>query len=84
MAEEIRSVYISDAMRAKIGSKHGLSPDDVLDACSNVRSAAWHLHEEYGWRLLVEGWNQYGRLVQVKLYPTTKQGHWNLGTAQFG
>ena len=84
MGLDIHSVYISDAMTAKIGSKHGLTQDEILDACWHRIREGWVYDDRRGWRLFLEGYNEHHRVVQVVLYPTAQDGHWNLGTAQYG
>lgn len=77
----IGQIDISDAMASKIMSKHGVSPDEVRAACSSRRSANWHYHSEYGWRLLVVGWTG-DRLLKIILQPVDPtDGTWRLRTA---
>jgi hypothetical protein len=80
---QIISVYMSPHVIAKINSKHGITADDVLDACQNPTRAGWHEDPERGRRLLVEGRNNHGRRVFAVLYPTAVLGIWNLGTARY-
>lgn len=68
-------------MVAKIGSKHGLSVQDVEHACQRYRRAAWDLDAERGRRLLVNGPAESGREIFVVLYPTDEHGVFNIGTA---
>jgi hypothetical protein len=83
MAEDIREVYISPAMNAKINDpNHRLTADDVRHACLNRRHSRWVYDDERGWRLYVEGATEYGDRAIVVLYPTTEPGLWNLGTAR--
>jgi hypothetical protein len=83
VAEDIREVYISPAMNAKINDpNHQLTADDVLHACWKRTHSSWAYDEERGWRLYVEGRTEFGVPVIVVLYPTTEPGLWNLGTAR--
>jgi len=78
-------VEISLAMAQKIQSKHGVTPDEVLDACASATTAVWHDHPEHGRRLLVEGRTREGRLLKVILQPVDPQdGTWRLRTALAG
>lgn len=84
MGLDVRRVYVSPKVRAKLGSKHGVTEDEALDACYDRRGARWIYDDERGWRLAIEGWNEHRRLIQVILYPTDEEGLWNLGSAQYG
>lgn len=83
MGYDIRSVYISPAVNAKINSKHGVTQDEVLDACVRVVTASW-IADERGRRLYIDGKTARGRRLLVVLYPTNDPSLWNPGTAYFG
>lgn len=72
-------------MAEKIQSKHGITPQEVRDACqapSRYRKAAWHQHEKHGLRVIVFGDARPGRTIKVILYPVDiADGTWRLGTA---
>jgi hypothetical protein len=78
-------VEISDKMTAKLIEKHGLTAEDVRDACqapNRYRRAAWHVHALYGRRLIVFGERRDGVLLKVILQPVDrKDGTWRLRTA---
>lgn len=74
-------VEISPAMASKIQSKHGVTPHEVRDACAGHLMTRWHVHEEYGRRLLVVGRTDGGRLLKVILQPVDESdGTWRLRT----
>ncbi|EYR65024.1 hypothetical protein N866_18820 [Actinotalea ferrariae CF5-4] len=78
----IGQVLISPAIAGKIQSKHGVTPDEVLDVCFGHRTARWHRHEVHGWRLLVRGQTAAGRELMIVLHPVdTRDGVWRLRTA---
>lgn len=52
---DLRKINITPAVRAKIGSKHGITRVQVLAACTNVIRTAWHT-DERGRRLYLEGY----------------------------
>jgi hypothetical protein len=54
----IGEIKISPAMAQKIMTKHGVTPEEVREACqapNSYRRAAWHIHPEHGRRLIVFG-----------------------------
>lgn len=81
----IGCVQISSKMAAKLIEKHGLTTEDVLDACqapNRYRRAAWHVHALYGRRLIVFGERRDGALLKVILQPVDQEdGTWRLRTA---
>jgi hypothetical protein len=79
---DLREINITDAVRAKIGSKHGVTSDQVLAACSNVIRVAWHT-DERGRLLYLEGRTEHDQVLFVVLYPTAHPGRWNVATARF-
>jgi hypothetical protein len=79
---DLREISISEAVQAKIGSKHGVTTDQVLAACSNVIRVAWHT-DERGRRLYLEGRTEEGQVLFVVLYPTAHPSIWNVATARF-
>jgi hypothetical protein len=79
---DLWKINITDAVRAKIGSKHGVTTDQVLAACSNVIRLAWHT-DERGRRLYLEGRTDEDQVLFVVLYPTAQPGFWNVATARF-
>ena len=82
MASEIRFIIIPPEKRAKLGSKHGVSEDEVNDACTTgLQDSRWAIHPTYGRRLLVKGRTEHGRLLYIYLYPTPLPWQWRLGTA---
>lgn len=82
MGVDLREISITPAVRAKIGSKHGVTADQVLAACTNVIRTAWHT-DERGRRLYLEGYTQENQNLFVVLYPTDQPGRWNVATARF-
>ena len=81
MAEEIIDVFISPAMDEKINVKHHVTADEVRAACSRVIDSFW-VEDDRGPRLYVFGYSDFGAVLIVVLYPTDRQGYWNLGTAR--
>ena len=74
----------SQAVVAKVNSKHHLTIDDVESAVENYEQMAWDHHHQHGTRLLVRGRTEHGRAVRVVLYPTDSIGVFNVGTAFCG
>lgn len=82
MAVDIRTIEVSDHVRAKINGKHGLSELDVMEACEMPLAAAWDADPERGDRLLIRGRTSSGRIIRIVLYPIdVTSGTWRLGTA---
>jgi hypothetical protein len=81
----IGHVEISDKMAEKLLTRRGLTRDDVRDACqapNRYRRATWHVHPEYGRRLIVFGFTASGVLIKVILQPVdSRDGTWRLRTA---
>lgn len=79
----ITDVDISAAMVAKINSKHGITVEDVEDACyGGVLGGSWHDDPRRGTRLLIRGVTESGRILRIVLYPIDVQRGWyRLGTA---
>lgn len=83
----IGQVIVPPAVAEKIGSKHGLSEQDVRDAVqwpARVLQASWlePPDDPRGPRLVVKGLTGTGRLIKVVLYPVDQtDGIWRLGTA---
>lgn len=77
-------IVFSDAMVAKIGSKHGITVDEVLEACTDPVKTSWIYDDEHGRRLLVRGATDSGRRLRVVLYATERHGQFNFGTAMPG
>jgi hypothetical protein len=83
----VESVYIgwveiSPAMAEKLQSKHGVTPDDVRDACSLPIRPRWNNHPKHGYRLLLTGRTRHGTLLKVILQPVdVRDGTWRLRTA---
>ena len=82
MGVDLREINITPAVRAKIGSKHGVTKDQVLAACTNVIRTAWHT-DARGRRLYLEGYTEENQILFVVLYPTAHPGRWNVATARF-
>lgn len=78
-------IEISDKMQEKLITRRGLTCEDVRDACqapNRYRRAGWHVHPEYGRRLIVFGETRQGRLLKVILQPVDgRDGTWRLRTA---
>lgn len=75
-------IEISAAMAEKLQSKHGITPDEVREACHRYIQAGWHHHEVHGERLLVIGETRAGRKLKVILQPVdVTDGTWRLRTA---
>ncbi|HEY9371007.1 hypothetical protein [Streptomyces sp.] len=72
-------------MAEKIVAKHGVSPEEVRDACQSpnrYRQAVWDDHPEHGLRLYVLGETRTGRPIKVILQPVDElDGTWRLRTA---
>jgi uncharacterized DUF497 family protein len=67
---------------AKLGSKHGVSVNDVEDVCSdNGAGARWDNDPARGRRLLVDGRTESGRRLRVVLRPTEVPGWFDVVTA---
>ena len=82
----IGHIEISPRMAVKIASKHGVTEYEVREACqapSRYRRAAWHVHPEYGLRLIVVGETAGGRTLKIVLQPVdVAQGTYRLRTAR--
>jgi hypothetical protein len=78
-------VEISPAMEQKLMKKHGVTAEEVRDACqapNRYRDARWHRHPVYGGRLLVRGSTREGRKLKIVLQPIDLvDGTWRLRTA---
>ena len=75
-------VDISPAVATKIQSKHGVTPDEVQDACRSYQQAGWEYSEEHGLRLLLVGTTRSGRSLKLRLQPVDPvDGIWRLRTA---
>jgi uncharacterized DUF497 family protein len=78
-------IAISPAMAQKIMTKHGVTPEEVREACqapNRYLRAAWHDHPEYGRRLIVVGSTSGGRVLKVILQPVDlTDGTFRLRTA---
>jgi hypothetical protein len=81
----IGHVEISAAMGQKITSKHGVTPDEVREACQTpgrYLRASWHDDPRHGRRLLVIGRTNAGRVLKIVLQPVdVADGTWRLRTA---
>ena len=79
----IAEIKYSAGMIQKLGSKYGLTKDDVNEACTPPRivRTTWDYHPERGRRLLVRGRTASGHVLKVVLYPTDDHGVFRLGTA---
>ena len=81
MAVRIYVIEISDHVRAKINGRHGLTEDDVIDACERYEQAVFD-QDDRGRRLLLRGRTRSGRTVRIVLYPVDEAaGTWRLVTA---
>lgn len=67
----IRQVVISDSVRQKLLSKHGVHPDQVNEAClfGRQESAREEVDPNRGPRLIVQGTDRDGRRLRVLLKP---------------
>ena len=75
-------IMISPATEVKIQSKHGITPDEVREACSAPIASGWHTDQVKGRRLLLTGRTAGGRLLKVVLQPVdVRDGTWSLRTA---
>ncbi len=78
-------IEISAKMQEKLITRRGLTCEDVRDACqapNRYRRAAWHVHRDYGRRLIVFGHTHDGKLLKVMLQPVdAREGTWRLRTA---
>jgi len=79
----VGELRISSAMATKIQSKHGVTPDEVREACPvGIVPGFWHVHPEYGRRFLIRAKTSRGRWLKIILYPAdVAEGTWRLGTA---
>lgn len=79
----IGSIEVSVEMAAKLGTKHGVTVDEVREACDDHDvQTRWHFDARYGWRLLVRGRTVRGRRLKVILQPVDPAGGtWRLRTA---
>lgn len=69
-------------MAQKIQSKHGVTPDEVREACAAPIRTGWHEHPVHGRRLLLIGLTESGRTLKVILQPVDEtDGTWSLRTA---
>jgi hypothetical protein len=77
----VRLLWRPDVV-AKVGSKHGVSLNDVEDACWDHQiKATWDLDPERGRRLFVDGRTESGRRLRVILRPTDTPGEFSVVTA---
>ncbi|WP_203804019.1 hypothetical protein [Mycobacterium heckeshornense] len=83
MAVPIYEVEITARINAKINSKHGITADEVLEVCYSTHHVArWHNDPKHGWRLLVKGRTERGRMLRIILHPVDVElGRWRLKTA---
>jgi hypothetical protein len=84
VAVPIYHVEITDSIKAKINSKHGVTADEVLDVCyRRNHDARWNHHPEHGRRLLVKGRIRGGNtMLRIVLHPVDVElGRWRLKTA---
>lgn len=82
MAISIEVVEVSTSIEQKINGKHGVTADEVLEACGSVLKAGWELDHAGKNRLLVLGRTQSGRRLAVVLYPIDgAEAEWRLATA---
>ena len=83
----IGHVIVPPGVAEKIGSKHGLSEQDVRDAVqwpAQVVEAVWLEPPDdlRGPRVVAKGLTSTGRVIKVVLYPVDESdGTWRLGTA---
>lgn len=68
-------------MNAKINQLHGVNALDVEDASDNRQDSRWVINDAGQWRLMVKGRTSSGRLIGMVLWPTERDGEWNLATA---
>jgi uncharacterized DUF497 family protein len=81
VVEVVRLLWRSDVL-AKLGSKHGVSRNDVEEACWDHQvKARWDLDPERGRRLLIDGRTESGRRLRVILRPTERHGEFWVVTA---
>ena len=81
----IADLWISEATRDKIHTKHSLNVDEVAQALIAVRGLPfrWHHHDERGWRVLIEISIDKQR-VRAVLYPRPRDVYgdaWDLASA---
>lgn len=75
-------VIIDPGIADKIRVKHNITPEQVREACGGHIQARWHVHPEYGWRLLVIGETYEGRVLKMILHAVDEaDGTWRLATA---
>lgn len=83
-SEWIAFLIFEPAVSAKIRSKHNLSEEEVRHAVcfGRHREARWHVHPDYGARLVVKGDTADGSPVIVYLRPVDRtDGTWECRTA---
>jgi hypothetical protein len=74
VVQVVRLLWRADVV-AKLGSKHGVSLNDVEDVCLDHQvRARWDLDPERGRRLLIDGRTESGRRLRVILRPTDRPG----------
>jgi hypothetical protein len=83
MQEWIGDITFSQAVEAKLRTKHNLTPDQIKSAVAwgQHDSAVWHDHPEYGRRLILGGSDAAGSML-VYLRPIDRgDGLWQCLTA---
>lgn len=82
----IADIRISDAVAAKIRTKHNVTPEEVRETfiLREDIQAGWEDHHVHGRRVVAFGHTGDGRPILAALYPVDppSEGIWNLGTAR--
>lgn len=81
----IAVIHISEAVEAKLVTKHNVTAAEVREACvlTRLERAVWH-EGDRARRLLATGTTGDGRRLNVVLYPADESdGTWWLGTAMW-
>ncbi len=84
MALESRDVLVTRELAAKLGSKHGVMDDEIVEVldCHDL-AARWNVNEHGVEYLMCRGVTDSGRRLAVVLYPlgAVEGARWRLATA---
>lgn len=61
------TVQIDPAVLTKLASKHGITADEIAEACTMPFKARWDFNREHGRRLIIRGATARGRRLTVML-----------------
>lgn len=83
MREWVGEIRFSEAVEAKLRTKHNLTPSQVRAAvsCNAHDQAIWKRHPQHGWRLMLVGSDDEGQ-IEAYLRPIDREdGLWQCLTA---